>query len=298
MRVGFVGLGVMGAPMARNVRKRFDCVTVYDIDAGRMAAFADGSFNTSGDVAGVAKQSDVVILSLPGSAVVERVLLGPDGIAPNAAGGSVVIDTSTTEPTVSRRVAEKLASHGIGFLDAPVSGGEKAAIDGSLSFMVGGDRQVFDRCLPVFESMGTSIVRIGESGMGEVAKLVNNLIVGATFAVVAEGFALAVKNGLDPAVLYEAIRGGWAQSKVLDLSAEAYLNRNFQPGGTVDIHWKDLGYALSLAKDSDVPTPITAIAHEVFKASRSSGDGSLAQPAVVMLWERLLGIRIEGKDND
>ncbi len=327
--VGFIGLGVMGAPMARNVRKAFERVVVYDLDRERVELFSPEEFGRAGSCREVAEQCRLVLLSLPGSAAVESVVLGPDGLAEVLPEGGVVIDTGTTEPAVSRRLAERLRESGRAFLDAPVSGGEKAAIAGTLSFMVGGDAEVFEECLPLLRTMGASVVRIGASGAGSVAKLVNNLIVGAEFAAiaagvpfgtpgttnllrialpppatqpacaqaVAEGFVLAARSGLDPSVLYEAIRGGWAQSKVLDVSAEALLSRDFQPGGSVDIHWKDLGYALSLAKDVDVPTPVTAIVHEVFKAARAGGLGALAQPAIVMLWEELLGLRV-GRDED
>ncbi len=295
--VGFIGLGVMGAPMARNVRKAFERVVVYDLDRERVELFSPEEFGRAGSCREVAEQCRLVLLSLPGSAAVESVVLGPDGLAEVLPEGGVVIDTGTTEPAVSRRLAERLRESGRAFLDAPVSGGEKAAIAGTLSFMVGGDAEVFEECLPLLRTMGASVVRIGASGAGSVAKLVNNLIVGAEFAAIAEGFVLAARSGLDPSVLYEAIRGGWAQSKVLDVSAEALLSRDFQPGGSVDIHWKDLGYALSLAKDVDVPTPVTAIVHEVFKAARAGGLGALAQPAIVMLWEELLGLRV-GRDED
>lgn len=297
-RIGFIGLGVMGAPMARNLRKAFTRVTVFDCDPARLSAFPPEQFGIAGCAGDVAERSDTVVLSLPGSAVVESVVTGPDGIAGRLASGSAVIDTSTTEPAVSRRLAGALRERGIGFLDAPVSGGEKAAVEGTLSFMAGGDEDVFESCKPVLQAMGASVVRVGGSGAGSVAKLVNNLIVGAEFAAIAEGFALAVRSGLDAGVLYEAIRGGWAQSKVLDVSAQAFLNRDFRPGGSVDIHWKDLGYALSVAKDADVPTPVTAIVHEVFKAARAGGKGKLAQPAVVLLWEELLGLRVGGKDDE
>jgi 2-hydroxy-3-oxopropionate reductase len=189
-------------------------------------------------------------------------------------------------------VAAALAERGIGFLDAPVSGGEQGAIDATLSFMVGGDVHAFDRVRPLLEAMGSSVVHVGDVGAGEVAKLVNNLIVGITFAAVAEGFSLGAKSGIDPAELYKAIRGGWAGSKVLEVAAPAMLEKDFTPGGTVDIHWKDLGYALSLAKEQDVPTPMTALAHEVFKAARAAGQGGLSQPSVVKLWEHLPGIDV------
>jgi 2-hydroxy-3-oxopropionate reductase len=296
-RIGFIGLGVMGAPMARNLRKVFRHVCVYDCDEARLCSFSREGYRIADSAAGVAAEADVVVLSLPGSSAVRDVILGREGLAGTLPAGAVVIDSGTTEPAVSRCIAEELAGKGIGFLDAPVSGGEKAAIEGTLSFMVGGDLEIFERCLPVLRAMGSSVVRIGGSGSGSVAKLVNNLIVGAEFAAIAEGFALAVRSGLDAAVLYQAIRSGWAQSKVLDVSAEAFLRRDFRPGGSVDIHWKDLGYALSLAKDVDVPTPVTAIVHEIFKAARASGKGRMAQPAIVMLWEELLNMRV-GRQED
>jgi 2-hydroxy-3-oxopropionate reductase len=159
--------------------------------------------------------------------------------------------------------------------------------------MVGAPIENFEAVRGYIEAMGQSIVRVGGSGMGQTAKAVNQMIVGATFAVIAESFAMGVKSGLDPGVLYRAIKDGWAGSKVLDVAAADMLAAEFKPGGTVDIHWKDLGYALGIAKDTDVPVPLTAITHEVFKASRAMGDGQKSQPAVVKLWESLLGIEIK-----
>lgn len=296
--IGFIGLGVMGAPMARNVSRAFD-VVVYDIDDARVdlvlssGSAGEGSLKAADSITAVGQACDIVVLSLPGSAIVHEVILGSEGLVHSMAEGSVVIDTSTTEPAVVQEANRSLAESGIDMLDAPVSGGEGGAIHASLSIMVGGDEAVFERCRPVLETMGTTIVHVGESGMGEVAKLVNNLIVGATFAVVAEGFALGVRSGLDPAVLYAAIRNGWAGSKVLDVAADAMLKQDYTPGGTVDIHWKDLGYALSLAREQDVPTPVTALTYEVFKAARGSGKGPLSQPAIVQLWEELLDFQVK-----
>jgi 2-hydroxy-3-oxopropionate reductase len=292
--VGFIGLGVMGAPMARNLSRVCAELVVYDVDAAKTDRLVGGNIKAGGGAAEVGERADVVFLSLPNSAIVKEVALGEKGLARSMRAGTVVIDTSTTEPAVSVEIGEALKPKGIGFLDAPVSGGEKGAIDGSLSIMVGGDQGVFDECLELLRAMGSSVVRVGECGMGEVAKMVNQMIVGAYFAIVAEGFALGAKSGLDPKVLYEAIRGGWAQSKILDVSAAAYFERNFKPGGTVNIHWKDLAYALTLAREQDVPTPVTALVHEIFKAARADGKGGLSQPAIVTLWEELLGVDVSG----
>ncbi|HYW84422.1 MAG TPA: NAD(P)-binding domain-containing protein, partial [Spirochaetia bacterium] len=286
--VGFAGLGVMGGHMARKVAERFDLV-VFDVDSSRMRGFpaAAASLSELGLKAGV------VLLSLPTSEVVRTAVLGKGGLAEALARGSVVVDMSTTEPAVIHEIGRALDERGISLLDAPVSGGEKGAAEGTLSFMVGGKQEVFDQCRAILQTMGSSIVRVGESGMGQVAKLVNNLIVGITFAAVAEGFVLGTRSGLKPEVLYEAIRNGWAGSRVLDVSVPAMLARDFRPGGTVDIHWKDLGYALAQAKETDVPVPVTALVHEIFKAARASGKGKLSQPSIVQLWESLLGIEVK-----
>ncbi|MFI5369533.1 MAG: NAD(P)-dependent oxidoreductase [Spirochaetia bacterium] len=286
--VGFAGLGVMGGHMARKVAEKFDLV-VFDVDSSRMRGFpaAAASLSELGLKAGV------VLLSLPTSEVVRTAVLGKGGLAEALARGSVVVDMSTTEPAVIHEIGRALDERGISLLDAPVSGGEKGAAEGTLSFMVGGKQEVFDQCRAILQTMGSSIVRVGESGMGQVAKLVNNLIVGITFAAVAEGFVLGTRSGLKPEVLYEAIRNGWAGSRVLDVSVPAMLARDFRPGGTVDIHWKDLGYALAQAKEMDVPVPVTALVHEIFKAARASGKGKLSQPSIVQLWESLLGIEVK-----
>jgi 2-hydroxy-3-oxopropionate reductase len=289
--IAVIGLGVMGAPMARNLARKFD-VTVFDIDQSKMSTISGAT--TAADVAAAAGNADIVFLSLPSSEVVEKTVMDGGGLKASMKRGSVIVDNSTTSPTVSQKLEKSLDEAGISFLDAPVSGGEKAAIEGTLSVMVGGKQDVFDRCREALGCIGTTVIRVGDTGMGGVAKLVNNLIVGITFVAVAEGFALGTKSGLDPEVLYRAIRNGWAGSKVLEVSAEAMLPGNFKPGGTVDIHWKDLGYALALAREMDVPVPATALAHEVFKAARASGRGRLSQPAIVQMWEELLGIEVRG----
>jgi 2-hydroxy-3-oxopropionate reductase len=289
-KVGFIGLGVMGAPMARKLAGKYD-VIVYDMDPVKTGA-VPGTVKAAG-VSEVGRATSVVLLSLPGVAV-RDVVLGENGLMKNMKKGGVIIDTSTSLPEVSQELEKTLEkTAGISFLDAPVSGGEKAAVDGTLSIMVGGREDVFKKNLEVLQSIGTTIVRMGGSGMGNVTKLVNNLIVGITFVAVAEGFALGTKSGLDPKVLYEAIRNGWAGSKVLDVSAAAILPRDFKPGGTVNIHWKDLGYALQLAEKEDVPVPATALAHEIFKTARASGRGLLSQPSIINLWEDLLKIEVK-----
>jgi 2-hydroxy-3-oxopropionate reductase len=302
---GIIGLGVMGLPMARNLLKKLPeeareaGLLVYDTDKRRVDELAaesaggkDGArIVPAGGAEELARRADLVFLSLPTSEVVRGVTLG-DGKGPGIAGflkkGSIVADTSTTETGVVKALAAELEKRGIEFADAPVSGGEKGAREGTLSFMVGAKDGVFDAIRDYCAAMGSSVVHMGGISSGQAAKAVNQMIVGAAFAVIAESFSLGVKSGLDGKSLYEAIKGGWAGSKVLDVAAADMFSREFKPGGTVDIHWKDLGYALSLSKDTDVPVPVTALVHEIFKAARARGDGRKSQSAVVRLWDALL----------
>ena len=291
-KVGFIGLGVMGQPMAKHVAAKFP-TTVFDVTGERMEPFPKEERGAT--VAEVGKRADLIILSLPSSAIVETVVLGADGLVSILNKGSAVIDCSTTDPALSRKIAQGLAEKGVDFLDAPVSGGESGAQNAHLSIMVGGSQRVFDRYLGVLQTMGTTIVRVGDVGSGGIAKLVNNMIVGSTFTVAAEGFALAVKAGLDPKVLYEAIRNGWAGSPVLDAAAPSMISHDFNPPGGINILYKDLGYAMDLAKAYDAPVPMTAQVVEVFKAARSKGYGGLFQPAIIQLWEEVLGVRLDSQ---
>ena len=285
-RVGFIGLGIMGLPMAENLAKGFS-VMGFDTQESRLKGLERVS--PARAVAELAAACSVVCLSLPSAAIVEAVTIGPEGLAAALKPGSLVVDLSTGLPTVSRRIAARLAEHGIEFADAPVSGGEAGARNASLAIMVGATEATFKRSLPYLSTIGGSVVRVGEVGAGGIAKLVNNMIVASTFTVIAEGFALAAKNGVEASALYSAIHGGWAGSKVLDVSAEAIIARDYTPGGTIDMLEKDLGYARQLATESKVPIPMTAAAHEVFVAGQAAGRGKESQPAVIELWRRLGG---------
>ncbi len=287
VRIGFIGLGVMGGHMARHLSDKYD-LTVYDVDAAKVAQQEGGEKAES--IQKVGKKANLVLLSLPSSEIVREVVCGAEGLIHVLKKGSAVIDTSTTEPTASRSVAQTLAKKSIDFLDAPVSGGEGGARDAALAIMVGGDAAVFEKYLPVLEIMAKSVVRVGDVGTGGAAKLVNNMIVGAAFSVIAEGFALAMKSGIDPETLYEAIKDGWAGSLVLDVAASGIIKQDYKPGGTIDLLFKDIGYALSLARSQNVPVPITAMVDEVLKTARASGRGPYAQPIITQMWENLLGI--------
>ncbi|HSB70312.1 MAG TPA: NAD(P)-binding domain-containing protein [Candidatus Methylomirabilis sp.] len=293
--VGFIGLGVMGGPMARNLVKAGYTVVGFDTDAGRLAKFTAGGGKAASSAAEVGKQGEVVFLSLPTGDVVREVVTGANGLVTVMQAGTLVADLSTTEPKVAQDAAAACSAKHIVFLDAPVSGGEQGAIDASLSIMVGGDAAAFARCKPILLRMGRSVVHMGGSGMGQATKLVNNMIVAANFAAVCEGWALAVKAGLDPATLHEAIKGGWAGSRVMEETIPRLLGRNFVPGGTVDIMTKDVGYALNMARSLDTPVPVTALAHELFRMAKAQGNGPKAQPILITLWEQWTGIQVGGK---
>jgi 2-hydroxy-3-oxopropionate reductase len=278
---GFVGLGVMGRAMAGNLARHYR-VSGYDVDQSRFDGLAGVERATS--LTELASRSTVICLSLPDSRIVEQVTMGDGGLVYALMPGSLVIDLSTSLPGVSRRIAAALAEKGVQFVDAPVSGGEAGARAATLAIMVGAEVAVFERSRPFLLAMGKTVVRVGGTGAGNVAKLVNNMIVGSTFAVIAEGFALAEKNAVDLRLLHDAIREGWAGSKVLDTSVPVMASRDYTPGGTINMIEKDLGYAQSFATESHVPIPMTAAAHEVFVAGQAAGRGALSQPAIIELW--------------
>lgn len=288
LKYGFVGLGIMGAPMASHLAKQV-ALTVYDARAERCAEVAGAQAAAS--VGELGEQCDVVLLSLPSSEVVKAVVAGEDGLLNTLKSGAAVIDLSTTDPSVSRELAEKLGERGVDFLDAPVSGGEKGAKDATLAIMVGGSETVLERHRETLMIMAGSVTHVGSVGSGGVAKLVNNMIVGAAFGSIAEGFALAVKNGLDPEKLYEAIRGGWAGSPVLDVCGPQIAARDYTPGGTVEILAKDLGYARNLARASEVPIPVTAVVDELFTAAKATGHAKESQSVLFSLWEPTMKAR-------
>lgn len=293
--LGFIGLGVMGGPMARNLIKAGYPVTGFDTDRGRLDRFVAAGGKAGATAAEVGRAGEIVFLSLPTGDIVRQVVTGEGGLSTVMRAGTIIADLSTTEPKVAQDSTAACSAKGLVFLDAPVSGGEQGAIDASLSIMVGGDAAAFSRCRPVLSCMGKSVVHMGGSGMGQATKLVNNMIVAANFAAVCEGWALAVKAGLDPATLHEAIKGGWAGSRVMEETIPRLLTRNFVPGGTVDIMTKDVGYALNMAHTANVPVPVTALAHELFRMAKAQGNGPKAQPILITLWEQWTGITVGGE---
>ena len=298
LKLGFVGLGVMGGPMARNLVKGGYPTRGFDTDASRLQRFTAAGGVAAASAGEVGAAADIVFLSLPTGDVVREVVTGAGGLLATMRSGTVIVDLSTTEPKVAQDAAAACLPRGIVFLDSPVSGGEQGAIDASLSIMVGGDAAAFARCKPILACIGKSVVHMGGSGLGQATKLINNMIVAAGFAAVCEAWGLGARAGLDPAKLHEAIRGGWAGSRVMEETVPRLLQRNFVPGGSVDIITKDVGYALNMARTLNTPVPVTALAHELFRMAKAQGHGGEAQPVLITLWEQWTGTKVGGEPRE
>jgi 2-hydroxy-3-oxopropionate reductase len=293
VRVGFIGLGIMGLPMATNLLRDGHLVAVHSRTPDRAKPLSEAGAVLVDSSAEVARRSDVVITMLPDSPDVALVAEGPDGIFSAASAGMTWIDMSSISPTVARRLAGSAQEQGIECLDAPVSGGERAAIDGTLSIMVGGPESTFERCLPILTCLGGSIVRVGEAGAGQVAKACNQMIVGINIAAVAEALVLGAKAGVDPARIREALLGGFAQSRVLDVHGERMLKHADAPGFRIRLHQKDLGIALDLARSTSANASLSALVLQLMNASVASGRGDLDHSALAQVYEALANHTLE-----
>ena len=286
-RVGFIGLGTMGKPMARNLIKSGFPLVVYNRSRAAVEELAKEGALTASSPEGVAAQSDVVITVLPDSPDVEIVTTGEQGIMQGTRPGLLLIDMSTISPIVARRLSEEAQARGVDVLDAPVSGGEVGAINGTLSIMVGGKEEVFNRALPLFQAMGKNIVYIGEAGAGQVTKAANQIVVALTIQAVSEALVLAARAGVDPGKVRQALLGGFAQSRILDVHGQRILDRNFKPGFRTNLHFKDLGIALEAGKEYKVPLPATAQVYQMMNALLAAGKGDLDHSALFTLVEEL-----------
>jgi 2-hydroxy-3-oxopropionate reductase len=271
--IGFIGLGIMGAPMASNLIRAGYLVTVHNRTREKEAPLVAEGARAVGSAADVARISDVVITMLPDSPDVEAVYFGEGGIFEAARSGHLFIDMSTVSPTVSRRINENALRHGADSLDAPVSGGDVGAREGTLSIMVGGNVAAFERAKPVLEVLGKNIVRIGEPGAGQVTKACNQIVVALTIEAVAEALVLAKKSGVDPAAVRQALLGGFAQSRVLEVHGQRALEGRFDPGFRVRLHRKDLSIALDVAKQVEASVPTTALVHDMMNSLLAEGLG-------------------------
>ncbi|MGH7275693.1 MAG: 2-hydroxy-3-oxopropionate reductase [Candidatus Rokuibacteriota bacterium] len=288
--VGFIGLGIMGRPMAKNLLKAGYQLIVHSRSRGPVDEIVKAGAKAGASPRDVAAQCDVLITMLPNSPDVELVVLGRNGIIEGARPGLVYADMSTISPIVSQRVGKALAEKGVKMLDAPVSGGEKGATDGVLSIMVGGEKAVFDSVLPIFQAMGKTITHLGPLGFGGFTKLANQIIVAVNLTALAEALTLGKKAGLDRELLLTALAGGLAGSKCLDQKKPNYLANTYNPGFKIDLHFKDLGLIMESARALGVPLPATAVVQELFNALRVKGRGGLDHSGVITLLEDLAGV--------
>ena len=291
-KIGFIGLGIMGKHMSKNLLKAGYPLVVYDIVAEAVDEAVKAGAEKGTSPKDVAAKTDAIITMLPNSPHVKEVVLGKDGIIETMRPGSILIDMSSIAPLVSREVAAALAAKKIRMLDAPVSGGEPKAIDATLSIMVGGSRADFDQYLPILKTMGASVVLCGEIGAGNVTKLANQIVVAANIAAVSEALVLATKAGVNPDLVFQAIRGGLAGSTVMDAKAPMMLDRNFKPGFRINLHIKDLNNVLDTAKGISAPTPLTEEAMKMMLSLRDDGMGDNDHSALVRYYEKIAGIEV------
>lgn len=292
--VGFIGLGIMGRPMARNLLRAGYRLVVHNRSQGPVEELVAAGAAAAGSPEEVARQAEVIILMLPNSPDVELVALGPRGLIHGARPGQTVVDMSTISPVVTRRVGAALAEKGVRMLDAPVSGGEKGAIEGTLSIMVGGEEEVFREMLPVLQAMGRTITHLGPLGAGGFTKLANQIVVAVNLTALAEALTLAAKAGLDIERTLKALGGGLAGSRCLEQKTPNYLAHDFRPGFKIDLHYKDLGLILEAGRALGVPLPTTALVQELFHAVRVRGGGGLDHSGIVTLFETLAGVEVRG----
>jgi 2-hydroxy-3-oxopropionate reductase len=288
--IGFIGLGIMGRPMAKNLRKAGFPLIVHNRSRAAVEDLVQSGAKAGPSPREVAAQSDILITVLPNSPDVEAVALGKDGIIEGARRGLIYIDMSTISPIVSQKVGQALAQRGVRMLDAPVSGGEKGAIDGALSIMVGGEASVFEGVRPIFEAMGKTITLLGPLGFGGFTKLANQIIVALNLTALGEALTLARKAGLDRELTLKALAGGLAGSRCLDQKTPNYVSGTYNPGFKIDLHFKDLGLIMESARALGVPLPTTAVVQELFSALRVKGRGGLDHSGVITLLEELAGI--------
>lgn len=292
MKIGFIGLGIMGRPMVCNILKAgYREVLVWNRSQGAIDACV--SYGAAASTPReIGETCDTVITMLPNSPQVKEVMLGENGVAQYMKPGAVFIDCSSINPVASKEIAAVLAEKGVEMLDAPVSGGEPKAIDGTLSFMVGGKQAVFDAHRALLLTMGSSVVRCGEVGAGNTTKLANQIVVACNIRAVAEALTLAQKAGVDPEAVFQAIRGGLAGSTVMDAKAPMMIAGNDKPGFKVDLHIKDLDNVLDCAHAVGAPVPMTASVREVLQWLQSNGFGGCDHSAVAKYYEHLTGIQI------
>lgn len=293
MKVGFIGLGIMGKPMSKNLLKAGYDLVVNDLNQAAVNELVSLGAKSAANGAEVAKECNVIITMLPNSPDVRKVALGENGIIDTAKPGTILIDMSSIDPVESKAIGAKLTEKGVDMLDAPVSGGEPKAIDGTLSIMVGGSKENFDKYYDLLMAMGSSVVYVGELGSGNIAKLANQIIVALNISAVSEALTFAKKAGASPELVYQAIRGGLAGSTVLDAKIPLMLDRKFDPGFRIELHMKDLNNALNAGHAVNSPLPLTAQAMEIMQALKADGHEKEDHSSIVKYYEKLSNCQLE-----
>ena len=291
--IGFIGLGIMGKPMVRNLMNAGNSVTVYDIVGTAVEEMATEGATPASSSSEVASKNSLIITMVPDSADSEAAILGANGVLEGAASGSVVIDMSSIAPASSQKIAAGCEAQGVDFLDAPVSGGEPGAISGTLAIMVGGKKDVYDKYVDVFAPMGNATF-CGDYGAGNTTKLANQIMVAINIAAVGEALVLAKKAGLDPNVVFEAVKGGLAGSNVLNAKGPMMIEGNFNPGFRIRLHQKDLNNALQTARELSVPLPFTSLAQQVIGSLMNEGKGDADHSAIANFIEDMAQTKISG----
>jgi 2-hydroxy-3-oxopropionate reductase len=294
-RIGFIGLGIMGKPMAKNLIKAGFPLIVHNRSRGKVDELVREGATGAMSAKEVAATADVVITMLPNSPDVELVALGANGIHEGARGGQLFIDMSTINPIVSQKIAKELAGKGVTMVDAPVSGGEKGAIEATLSIMAGGESQDFERALPIFSALGKTITHMGPLGAGGFTKLANQIIVAINLTAIGEALVFGTKAGVDPQKMIRALSGGLAGSKCLDQKSEKILSGDFAPGFKVDLHAKDLSLIQDAARSVGVPIPTAAVVEQFFSALRAKGRGGFDHSGVITFFEDLAGVQVRAQ---
>jgi len=293
-KIGFIGLGIMGKPMAKNLIKAGYSLVVYDLVQQAMAELWNAGAEASSSPASVAGKARTIITMLPNGPEVREVVAGSGGILEGASAGSIIIDMSSIAPGVSQEMSRLCKSKGIRFMDAPVSGGEPKAIDGTLAVMVGCDEADFEPNVKLLKAMGSSVVRTGEVGSGNVTKLANQIVVALNIAAISEAYVLATKAGVDPVLVFDAIKGGLAGSTVMNAKTPMILNRNFKPGFKIKLHIKDLSNAIETGHQVGVPLPLTSSVMEMMQALKADKKEELDHSALVQYFEKLAMVEVAG----
>ena len=291
-KIGFIGLGIMGKPMAKNLIKAGYELTVFDLNSNALEEMVSVGAARGTSSKDVALRTDIILTMLPNSPHVKEVILGKDGVVEGVKEGSILIDMSSIAPLASQEVAEALLKMGVKMLDAPVSGGEPKAVDGTLAFMVGGPEEVFNEVKDILSVMGASVTHVGEIGSGNTTKLANQIIVALNIAAMSEAMVLATKAGVDPEKVFNAIKGGLAGSTVLNAKMPLVLDGNFKPGFRIELHIKDLMNALDTAHELGVPVPLTSNVMEAMQALKVDGHAKDDHGGIIQFYENLAKIEV------